>query len=383
MPCRDICIIPFILGYRCLVWACFCCFRHTGNFYSTLSEQLESRRSVRGGWFENIYRDFTSTRDTFFILIALYETNVEKTSEYELRFIQRLKGCITHTGQVPWGFETHWYNGEVPLYKRDGVLVVDANAQYIIMLYRYYTNTNRDVETHPRKGMQALWLSAQRAWEWLTFYIQKNVFIEPVGASWAHSLVHNGEVLLTNIYITQAIRAMEMLSLYNRDEVQQLKFRKLHTAFLARLVPEIYKTQETLPRILAVYWNMTPHNFVASFNAQIAEEHVPLRLPGPLRPKSTWISHIKGNNDQFTNVDWPWVGFFWIVVLAKKGKKNEVRAWWTSYMEFHSPVTMYDMYSHQNKKPVLRAFLTAAPMHALTLAMQLAADDRSFDDDLL
>ena len=385
MVCYDNCLIPLILIYRCIVWACFCCFKHTQTFYSSISEQLESRRSFKGGWYENIHRDFTSTRDTFFILTALYEIKDLETYKYEWKYIQRLNRHMTHLGQLPWGFNTHWYNGEVPIYENQGVKVVDANAQFIIMLARYYTHMDCDVDIsrQTRREMHTMWLAAQRAWEWLDVYIQQDVFIEPIGASWTHSIVHDGQVLLTNVYITQAIRSMELLAIYNRDSNQQNKFQKLHQSFLARLVPEIYKTQETLPRILAVYWNMVPNTFITSFNAQLTCSYVPLRIKGPIKVNYTWSSRLRGNYDQFTNVIWPWIGLFWIVVLAKKTRRNLVKGWWTSYMEYHNPNTIYDMYSPDDFKPVRRAFLKASPMHALSLAMQMAAAEVSFDNDLI
>jgi len=313
----------------------------------------------------------------------MYSADIKETNEYELKFIQRLNASMTQKGHIPWGFYTHWFHGEFPIFDNNDVNVVDANALFIIMICRYYTFINRDVIAHPHKNMHTLWLGAQRAWEWLNNYIDQDVFIEPVGASWAYSSLHNGDVLLTNVYITQAARSMEMLAIYNRDTFQQNKYRKIHQSFMARIVPEIYKTQETLPRILAVYWNMVQNTFIISFNAQITDVFVPTRLTGPINIRSTWSAKVKGKADQFTSVIWPWIGLFWIVVLAKKNKKNEVRAWWISYMEYHNPHTLYDMYSPKTYKPLRRAFLKAAPMHALTLAMQIAAKDVSLDDNLI
>ena len=383
MTCYDTCLIPFILIYRCFISCCCCCSNYRQKFYSTVSEQLESRRSYRGGWYENIHRDFVNTRDTFLILTALYNTNDENTTDHEWKFLQRLNKHMTNFGQIPWGFYTHWYNGEVPVYENNGVKVVDANAQFIIMLCRYYKKQEYDISTttdrqHGRE-MNQLWLSAQRAWEWLQNYIHQDVFIEPIGASWAHSITHNGNVLLTNIYIIQAIRSMELLACFNRNENQMIKFQKKHQKFMARVVPEIYKTQETLPRILAIHWNMVSTNFIPSFNAQLTEPYVPLTVRGPTEHKTTWASYIRGNGDQFTKIVWPWVGLFWIVVLAEKNKVNEVRGWWTAYMEYHKPDTIYDMYSPHTFKPINRAFLKASPMHSLSLAMQIAAGEVSFD----
>jgi hypothetical protein len=148
-------------------------------------------------------------------------------------------------------------------------------------------------------------------------------------------------------------------------------------------VPEIYKTQETLPRILAVRWNMVQDNFIQSFNAQISNIYVPLVLDGPLVPKSTWVSHIKGADDQFISIIWPWVGFLWILTLAQKSKSDAVRAWRTAYMGYGHSETLYDMYSPNTFKPVRRAFLKANAMHALTIALQQVADELSFDEELI
>lgn len=369
------CRVPLIFMYRFIVWTCYCCFSHRGKYYSTLKEQLESRRAYQGGWYENVQRSFVSTRDTFFILMAKHARRDQDTTRLEKDFLERLRVALTNFGQVPWGFETHWFNDDVPVYHRDGVPVVDANAQFIIMACRYCQKDNITSE--------ALWLASQRAWEWLSSYIDKYTFIEPVGASWAYSSEHDGYVLLTNVYVCQAARSMELLAYMHQNKARARHFQKIYDRFRSRIVPEIYKTQETLPRILAVRWNMVQDNFIQSFNAQISNVYVPLVLDGPLVPKSTWISHIKGADDQFISIIWPWVGFLWILTLAQKSQTDAVRAWRTAYMGYGNSETLYDMYSPNTFKPVRRAFLKANAMHALTIALQQVADELSFDEELI
>ena len=80
MTCYDTCLIPFILIYRCFI-SCCCCSNYQQKFYSTISEQLESRSSYKGGWYENIHRDFVNTRDTFLILTALYNIKNANTTD--------------------------------------------------------------------------------------------------------------------------------------------------------------------------------------------------------------------------------------------------------------------------------------------------------------
>ena len=358
--------------YRCMVWGCYCCFSHRAKYYSTLKDQLESRRAYQGGWYENVQRSFISTRDTFFILMAKRARKDQDTKKLEKLFLERLRLSLTKFGHVPWGFETHWFNNDTPVYYKDGVPVVDANAQFIIMAYQYCQADSIINE--------ALWLASQRAWEWLTSYIDNSVFIEPVGASWAYSLEHDGHVLLTNVYVCQAARSMELLAYLNQDNTRARHFQKIHEKFTSHIVPDIYKTQETLPRILAVRWNIVRTNFIKSFNAQISNVYIPLVLDGPLVPKSTWISHIRGTEDQFTSIIWPWVGFLWIMTLVEKNQIDAVRAWRTAYMGYGNSETLYDMYSPRTFKPVRRAFLQANAMHALTIALQQVADELSFDE---
>jgi hypothetical protein len=55
-------------------------------------------------------------------------------------------------------------------------------------------------------------------------------------------------------------------------------------------------------------------------------------------------------------------------------------SWWTSYMEFHNPNNLYDIYDQKTGKPVRRAFLKGHASHALTIAAWLAAREKTLDD---
>ena len=61
----------------------------------------------------------------------------------------------------------------------------------------------------------------------------------------------------------------------------------------------------------------------------------------------------------------------WILVLKSKGFNEIANSWWISYIEFHRPETIFDMYSVETKLPLRRAFLKAQPCHTLSLAMQI------------
>ena len=76
-----------------------------------------------------------------------------------------------------------------------------------------------------------------------------------------------------------------------------LKYRQqdifcAHKQVLLKWVPEIYKTQETLPRILSIYWNMVPTDFIQSFDQELQCSIIPLRTAGPMIDKTTWSAWL-------------------------------------------------------------------------------------------
>jgi hypothetical protein len=169
----------------------------------------------------------------------------------------------------------------------------------------------------------------------------------------------------------QTIRCMELLSLFAKDDRKQRKFKKLHDRCMSTWIPEIYKTQEVLPRILAVTFGIVPRSFIKSFNQEIQSMWIPTRLKGPLQQKTTFDSWIYGYSDEHDTVIWPWVGMLWMLVLKHRQMDDIANGWWISYIEFHNPETLYDMYSPITKLPLRRAFLKAQPCHSLTIAMQI------------
>ena len=353
---------PFIFLFRCCVAISPCCFKHRVKLTEPFDVQLQLNRRRSGGYFTNYYRTRITTRDTFYTLLGLKLRN--KFKEDTIKYVERLAKHMTASGQVPAGFYTSWLD-EHPFYVTNNVPIVDSNLFFLMMTWwccEHYENR-----------VKKLFLHCQRAWNWIDTYISNQTMHEPIGASWEFTRKHEGYTLLTNILLIQAIRSMEMMFCINKDQYNHQLFVKKHKAFITKWVPEIYKTQETLPRILAVYWNMVPAEFIDSFNQELQCSYIPLRTAGPIQDKTTFDAWVYGQSDLHTTVVWPWIGFLWICVLSTRNKRNIAQSWWTSYMEHHHARTLYSVYSKETGLPIRRAFLKAMPAHSVTLSMHLAA----------
>jgi hypothetical protein len=362
--CNVVCLqVPCVLFYRLIVWTFSCIFKTSNPAIVNMDRQFEFLLDRKGGWWQHYYQQRISVRDNFYIFLAL---RFKKGGHQELeQFLDRLTNLMTNEGQIPYEIIPSWYNGPVALYnsKRCDTPVVDANLQYIIMVHWLHKH-------NPKKASK-LYLYCQRAWQWLDVNIVNDTLHEEIDASWETSRKHNGVLLLTNILMIKTIRCMELLSMYANDERKQRKFVKMHEQCVAKWLPEIYKTQEVLPRILAVHFGIAPRSFIQSFNESIHSVWIPCRLNGPIQQQTTLHSRIYGYNDQHDSVVWPWIGMLWILVLNSKGFKELANAWWVSYIEFHRPETIYDMYSQETKLPLRRAFLKGQPCHTLSIAMQI------------
>lgn len=353
---------PCIFLFRCIVAISPCCFKHRVKTTEPFDIQLQLNKKRDGGYFTNYYRTRITTRDTFYTLFALRLRR--KGQENMIKYVERLAKYMTASGQVPAGFFTSWLD-EYPFYMFENVPIVDANLFFLIMVWWCYE--------HHEKRVKKLFLHCQRAWHWIDTYISLTTMHEPIGASWEFTRKHGGYTLLTNVLLIQAMRSMEMIYCVNKDQINQQLLVKKHDTFIAKWTPEIYKTQETLPRILAIYWNMVPRNFIDSFNQELQCTYVPLRTAGPVKDAITSEAWIYGQSDLHTAVIWPWIGFLWICVLAERHKQNLAQSWWTSYMEYHHARTLYSIYSKETGLPLRRAFVKAMPAHSVTLAMHMAA----------
>ena len=113
-----------------------------------------------------------------------------------------------------------------------------------------------------------------------------------------------------------------------------------------------------------------------SFNQEIQKKDyawIPLRVKGPVQTNKTYSARLKGISDLHTEIIWPFVGFLWVVICSKRLKRDIAFHWWQSYMDFHAPRTLHNIYEPSSGKPVRRAFLKAEGTHAATIAMFFAA----------
>ena len=358
--------IPFILCARAIVHFFPCICKHKTYYKSSLDGQLNTCRSRRGGYWSGSGRKKICTRENFYVFLG--ETGKTHTTDMK-KFVHRLAENMNRKGQVPYSWEPHWWSGEEPQYrsKIKEVSVIDSNMFFLILIW----------ELHEKEiGITELYLPAQRAFKWLEKHIAENTIYEPIDSSWETTIEHNGHLLLSNVIMARALRAMELIAMVHRDERIKNKCSKMYDKFIAKWQPELFRTQECLPRILGVYWNLVPSTFLASFNQEIQTKDytwIPLRVKGPVETKKTYNSWIKGTSDLHTEIIWPFIGFLWVKICAKRLKKDIAFHWWESYMDFHAPRTLHNVYEPKTGKPVRRAFLKAEGTHAATISMFFAA----------
>jgi len=365
-------LFPFILFYRCIVAVCCCCFKQRDRPVENIEQCLDELKSSTGGWFRDSRRTHVSIRDTFYIFMVQHACD-ELDTDHVFALLQHMSQNMTNEGQVPWCFTRHWFGDEMAVYKNLNKTVVDANMQFIIMVWWLY---HRDYEK-----VRSLYLHCRRAWQWLDIQVANDTVYEPVGGgSWEDSRQHKGVLLLTNVMYIHTIRSMELLHTAEHEERKVVQFRKRHERAVSTWMPEIYKTQETLPRILAVHFGIVPESFVKSFNQEIQSAWIPCRVAGPVPNIPTYEAWVCGYPDKHDTLIWPWIGFLWIIVLHRKKEHELANAWWTSYLNFHKPKNLYDIYSPDSCKPVRRAFLKGHANHALTIATWCAAKYMTMED---
>lgn len=364
-------IIP-ILFFRWLVWMTPYCFKPANPPNHSPEIQLQLTHSRNGGWYSGYYRHTIDVRDTFYVLLGL-KLRMRGFKEL-ITFVERLAFDMNAEGQVPCRYDYSWYGvswhgTETPAFKskRTKTSKIDANIYFLIMIGWLY-------DSKP-KLVKRLYLHCQRAYKWLETFQCQNIIYEPEDASWENTLKHPGHLLMTNVIYIQAIRSMELLAMVNRDNVLMQECVSKHTDYIRKWQPELYRTQEVIPRILAIYWNMVPSTFLMSFNQELSPPWVPLRTHGPITVSKTFHSWIRGMSDLHDTVAWPFVGFLWMAVLATKMKKDIAKGWWDSYNEFHRQKTIYDIYCMKTGKIINRAFIKSTPTHAVTLSMYIAAKE--------
>ena len=361
--------LPVTLFSRVTTRLCNLCTENHPPTSCELDRQLTVTLCRKGGWYRGYDRRTVSTRDTLYIFLGqTLAHNCVNDPDHLSLFVRRLADSMTNDGHVPYEFYTSWYYGDTPTYRSKlcKVPVIDSNMYFIMMVW-WLQKSNPTL-------VRKLNLHCQRAWQWLNTFIRTDTLYEPVDASWETSRQHTGHLLLTNVLLIQTVRCMELIALKQSDDRHMKLYRKRHGRLLERWSAEIYKTQETLPKIIAVAFAMVPSAFTLSFNQQLPADRVALWVDGPIAFKHTTHAMVYGYDDQHHTVHWPWVGFLWMLVLIKRGRKDVARHWWDSYRPFHNPDTLYDMYC--GPSPLNRAYLKSMPCHSLTIALQLEA--RSF-----
>ena len=215
--------IPFILCARAIVHFFPCTCKHKKYYKSTLEGQFSSCLARRGGYWSGERRRYICTRENFYIFIGY----TGKTHVQEMKkFVFRLTENMNRKGQVPCRWEPHWWSGEEPRYRSliKEVSVIDSNMFFLILIW--------ELHHEHQVNISDLYLPAQRAFKWLEKHIANDTIYEPIDASWETTRKHCGHLLLTNIIMIKAIRAMELIALHNRDDRLKNKCIKMYGKFI-------------------------------------------------------------------------------------------------------------------------------------------------------
>lgn len=355
--------------WRAIVSFCTCIYKPKTHFKAGLIDQMQSCHSRRGGYWTGSYRRTIDTRECFYTFLGSIDREADK--EELQKFVSRLAQDMNTKGQVPARYDAHWFGREIPRYrsKISEEPIVDSNMFFIILLWAMYDRYQLSIGKY--------YIAAQRAYQFLDKYVAEDTFYEPTGASWETTREHTNNLLLTNVIMTKTIRCMELIAMVQKDHRLKTLCIERYAKFVKKIQPELYRTQEVLPRVLAIHWNIMPTNFLPSFNQEIeTNTWIPLRTKGPVEMPRTTRSIIFGRSDMHAEIIWPFVGFLWIVILEEKCKHHLAKKWWVSYMDFHAPRTLHDMYEPLKGKPIRRAFLTSEACHVSTISLYLAAKRR-------
>ena len=334
-------------------------FKQTKPF----DQQLISNK-IFGGYFTGSNHKKISTRDNFYTFLGLRFSNQNVAVQY----VELLAKHMNAKNQIPAYFTENMWGDKIPHYKENGYEIVSSNAIFLILLEWLSESHNQTA--------QALFLTAQRAMQYIEQFIKDDVFFEPDFSCWENTRQPtNMSGLTSSVLVCHAIRSLEMLAMKSGNKTIQKKCVEKHTRILKKLRVKLFQTQETIPRMLAVYFNMMPSSFWRSFDQEIKLDLIPLLTAGPIEYQSTWKSWIYGVDDQHTTLIYPWITYFWICILGKKGKTEMAKDYFDELWNLHSEPTIYSVYDPETLQPVRRAFLKSEPSHSITLAMYLFARD--------
>jgi hypothetical protein len=341
-------------------------FKHNKPF----DQQLVSNK-IDGGYFTGSNHKKISTRENFYTFLGLRAGGENVSVEY----IILLSNHMSASNQIPAYFTENIWGDKCPYYKVNGYEIVDSNAIFLILLEWLS-------ESHSQTA-KAIFLIAQRAMQYLENFIKDDVFFEPDFSSWENTrLPTKNSGLTTSVLVCRAFRSLEMLAMKNGNHSIQKKCVEKHTRFLKKLRVKLYQTQETIPRMLAVFFNMMPSNFWRSFDQEFKLDLIPLIIHGPIDFPCTWESWLYGIGDQHTTILYPWIAYFWIGILGRKGKVEMAKEYFNELQDLHLEPTFYSIYDPETYQPVRRAFLSAEPTHSITLAMYSVARDICEDRDI-
>lgn len=329
----------------------------------SFDQQLFSNK-INGGYYAGSYQKKIITRENFYTFLGLKNSGEIVSVEY----VELLANHMSASNQIPAYFTETIWGDKIPHYKENGYEIVDSNAIFLILLAWLSESSNQTAKKY--------FIKAQRAMLYLEQFIIDDVFFEPEFGSWENTRKPTERSgLTTSVLVCHAIRSIELLAMRTGNKSIMLKCVQQHTRFKKKLCVKLYQTQETLPRMLSVYFNMMPSDFWRSFDQEIELDIITLITPGPIQYESTWNSWVYGVDDQHNTLLYPWITYFWIIILGKKGKLKMAKEYFDELTSIHSESTLYSTYEPETLRPVSRAFLKADPSHSVTLCMFLAARD--------
>lgn len=338
-------------------------------------------RAARGHY-DNVW-----TRDSFFALLAPIPEQCLRNA----RLAERLQHDMTPQGHVPFTYNQVFYTPtllcpclprrcrrrDVPQTRyRDeklGALVMDSNAQYVILVHRVACRTQDPLQrnewlTHHRE-------SVLRALSWYFPHTDPRtgfVLEEPFG-SWEDSLLLYGAVPYTNVlycYALDCARGMYPdaninLKVPSSRDLASLVFQPGRMDYVSVSMLALYPIKgmdmRRVDEALDALHRGTTSPWVPNRQKHLSDAHVMLALT------------ILGQGQYHNGWRWAWVGCLFAAALASRKKISAARQRLRPYMRlFEQYGTLHEVYD-ANGDPVARAFYSSEPYFSEALGCFLLA----------
>ena len=357
------------------------------NMTMSLEEQLTRNYRDEGGYAAGYgHYDSVWTRDSFFALLA----PVSQKEERLRKLVNRLRKDANKEHQVPFTYAEVAYIPSIILGRKVlrsggakaryydeklGQPVLDANAQYIIMLHEAFL-LNNNVEwlrTHATQVDLSL--------SWYEQFVSSKsdgmIDAELPHAGWEDSLLHTGTVAYTNFFYLEALKRADLIR-------EALDMPTKWVSQIAALHPKIMNLvrdqRDTVTMSVAALWTKDPE--VTEWMRSMVQDYpkdtlTPNRWPIAPLSHELLVFRLIGQEGYHRTFRWSWVGCLWAVALQHRGLVKEARTVFSRYEALFARYgTVHEVYDPETSTPVSRTFYQSEPCFSEGMGTFLLAKKR-------